>query len=258
MKNKIEEFARLLENDQLDTLIRQDLSCDANVKNCLVKIRPKKKYTCVDVGNSGKYMIDNNTGEIFGIKGYGKVNKNHYHGTLETIYNYYWGRYSAMPSKADRRPYIKNLLSVVSVLAGRGLQIDENGNIYGGAYGERKQPEPPKAEKVFNSDRYIELAKDLKEARIKGIEESLKVNDSGTCNLDGVFIRLKGFNEEKTLETINNSGLGGFVTDHPYFKKGYYIGLNVGQALKREKAAETMYKYLDNLGYDVSHWQQMD
>ena len=46
-----------------------------------VHVIPGKVYTKVDVGPhhnmSGKYMVDNATGVIYGIKGYGKVHKGH-------------------------------------------------------------------------------------------------------------------------------------------------------------------------------------
>jgi hypothetical protein len=38
-------------------------------------------------------MIDNETGEIFGIKGYGVVHKGHRYGTLATADQWYWGEY---------------------------------------------------------------------------------------------------------------------------------------------------------------------
>ena len=62
-----------------------------------VQVIPGPKYTKVDVGPehnmSGKYMIDNATGEIFGIKGYGRVHKGHPYGTLATVDDWYWGGY---------------------------------------------------------------------------------------------------------------------------------------------------------------------
>ena len=65
-------------------------------------IKEGKKYTKVDVllpQQSGKYMIDNETGEIYGIKAYGVVHKGHKYGTLDTIDQYYWGNY--YPSKIN-------------------------------------------------------------------------------------------------------------------------------------------------------------
>jgi len=47
------------------------------------------------VGSSGKYMVENETGRIFGIKAYGVIHRGHYFGTLETIHDYNWGSYRA-------------------------------------------------------------------------------------------------------------------------------------------------------------------
>ena len=60
---------------------------------------PGKKYTKIDVllpQQSGRYMVVNDTGEIYGIKAYGVIHKGYYFGTLDTIDNYYWGGYRAV------------------------------------------------------------------------------------------------------------------------------------------------------------------
>lgn len=70
-----------------------------------VEVHEGQKYTRVDVGPrhniSGKYMVDNATGEIFGIKGYGRVHRGHTFGTLDTIDDYEWSGYVGR-KKADR------------------------------------------------------------------------------------------------------------------------------------------------------------
>jgi len=69
-----------------------------------VEVRPGPKYTKIDRGPrwgpgrtehnmSGFLMVENATGEIFGIKGYGVVHKGHRYGTLDTAHEYYWGEY---------------------------------------------------------------------------------------------------------------------------------------------------------------------
>ena len=62
-------------------------------------IKPGKKYTKVDVGTSGMYMVVNDTGEIFSIKAYGVIHRGHQYGTLDTIDRWYWGPYRAIPYK---------------------------------------------------------------------------------------------------------------------------------------------------------------
>ena len=65
----------------------------------VVNVKPGKVYTKIDVGPahniSGKYMVDNATGIIYGIKGYGKVHKGHVYGTLDTIDAWGWGEFTA-------------------------------------------------------------------------------------------------------------------------------------------------------------------
>ena len=91
--DKLETFAELLEREQIEELHRQGLACQPNVDNCRVRIIPGRKYTRVDVGTSGKYMVMNDTGEIYGIKAYGVIHRGHKYGTLETISDWYWGEY---------------------------------------------------------------------------------------------------------------------------------------------------------------------
>lgn len=91
---KLKHFAELLEKQQIERLHKANLACQCNIDNCKVTIKEGKKYIKVNVGSSGKYMIDDK-GNIFGIKGYGVIHKGHYFGTLDTINNYYWGNYRA-------------------------------------------------------------------------------------------------------------------------------------------------------------------
>jgi hypothetical protein len=60
-----------------------------------VTVIPGKKYTKIDVGASGKYMVDSE-GNIFGIKAYGVIHRGHQYGTLDTIDSWYWGDYTAV------------------------------------------------------------------------------------------------------------------------------------------------------------------
>lgn len=92
---KLEYFAGVLEREQLQDLIMMKGDCEANRINRRVTIKVGDKYTRVDVGRSGKYMVDNATGEIFGIKRYGVIHRGHHYGTLDTVDQYYWGGYTA-------------------------------------------------------------------------------------------------------------------------------------------------------------------
>ena len=83
----ITAFAVLLHKETKEIIVNN---------SSMVKVTPGKKYTKVDVGDSGKYMVVNATGEIFGIKAYGVIHKGHRYGTLETINDWYWGDYTAI------------------------------------------------------------------------------------------------------------------------------------------------------------------
>ena len=94
MDEKIKILAELIEKQSKECLIKKGLGCECNLHYCKVNVKEGKKYTKIDMGGSGKYMIDT-YGNIFGIKGYGVIHKGHCYGTLETINEYYWGDYKA-------------------------------------------------------------------------------------------------------------------------------------------------------------------
>jgi len=94
MENRIKKFAEVLERQQIERLKACNLACQCNIDACKVSIKEGSKYVKVNVGSSGKYMIDND-GNIFGIKAYNVINKKHHYGTVDTIENFYWGNYKA-------------------------------------------------------------------------------------------------------------------------------------------------------------------
>ena len=95
MDDKIKAFGARLETEYQAELLRKYPSMPAN---CIdkVSIKPGKKYTKVDVGGSGKYMVDLSDGVIYGIKAYGVIHKGHIYGTLDTIDEWFWGDYTAV------------------------------------------------------------------------------------------------------------------------------------------------------------------
>ena len=60
-------------------------------------LRRQHKYVYIDIGSSGRYMVDNQTGQIFGIKAYGVVNRRKQFGTVHTVDEWNWGEYWARP-----------------------------------------------------------------------------------------------------------------------------------------------------------------
>ena len=91
---KVKEFAELLEKHQISDLTRKGYSPELH--NVRVSIKEGRKYTKVDVGTSGKYMIENSTGDIYGIKAYGVIHRGHKYGNLDTIKLWNWSGYTAV------------------------------------------------------------------------------------------------------------------------------------------------------------------
>lgn len=94
MEAKIKALCNKITQEGQERLTRKNLGCQTNLDNAVVHYKIGKKYIKIDVGNSGRYMIDQ-AGQIFGIKGYGVIHKGHFYGTLNTINLYNWGDYTA-------------------------------------------------------------------------------------------------------------------------------------------------------------------
>lgn len=91
----IQEFANQVHEDTLQRFATEypDYPQECLDDDCTVHVIAGSKYTKVDVGRSGKFMVVNDTGEIFGIKGYGRIHRGHAFGTLETVSEWFWGNY---------------------------------------------------------------------------------------------------------------------------------------------------------------------
>lgn len=101
----IEELAALIQAQQRERIAARYSQEQADAEVC--EVRPGPKYTKIDRGPrwgpgrfdhnmSGFLMVENATGRIYGIKGYGKVHKGRYYGTLDTAADWYWGEYGPM------------------------------------------------------------------------------------------------------------------------------------------------------------------
>jgi hypothetical protein len=95
MEDKIIELCNLITKEQQERLRIDKLDCEANLKYAVADYIINKKYTYINIGSAGRYMIDNASGEIYGIKSYGVIHRGHFFGNLETIKDYYWGDYRA-------------------------------------------------------------------------------------------------------------------------------------------------------------------
>lgn len=90
-QDKIKDFAALLERQQRERFAK----LYPNLDPPKVRIVHGKKYVKVDVGSSGKYMVDQE-GNIWGIKTYGVIHRGHHYGTLDTIHEWFWGDYAGV------------------------------------------------------------------------------------------------------------------------------------------------------------------
>lgn len=94
----VQGFAAVVQEQQRARFVKDygaENAADVHKRAWVVTVKVGPKYTRVDVGDSGKYMVVNATGEIFGIKGYGVIHRGHYYGTLETVADWQWGDYHA-------------------------------------------------------------------------------------------------------------------------------------------------------------------
>jgi hypothetical protein len=90
---KIAALAALVLEQTRDRLARQYSAEQAAAKT--VRVVPGLKYTKIDLGDhgsmAGHLMVELATGNVYGIKAYGKVHKGHQYGTLDTTGDFYWG-----------------------------------------------------------------------------------------------------------------------------------------------------------------------
>ena len=98
-QEKIQRLAEMIEKQQIEQLTKSGFSCECNIQNCKVTVKNGNKYIKIDIGTSGRYMIDPD-GNIYGIKAYGQIHRGHYYGTIDTVDNYDWSGYRAIRKEA--------------------------------------------------------------------------------------------------------------------------------------------------------------
>jgi RNA-splicing ligase RtcB len=100
---KVQIFVKEFQKQQIKRLEEIRLDCEANIAKTKVHIVPGRKYLKIYTGNNypidGKFMIDIKTEEIYVMR-YGKIDKQCYCGTLDTMDDYDW-KYS-IPIKKDK------------------------------------------------------------------------------------------------------------------------------------------------------------
>lgn len=105
----VHDFAKQLEHEQRERLAREypaidlDGAIDLGGSRYRASVTVGPKYTRVDFGDSGKYMVVNATGGIFGIKSYGVIHRGHAFGTLATVAEWDWSGYAPVRRAAEKR-----------------------------------------------------------------------------------------------------------------------------------------------------------
>ena len=100
MDPRLQELADLITQQTLETLNKRypwtlEHTPDFWLRDATAIVKPGTRYTRVDVGMSGRYMVDA-ASNIYGIKAYGVIHRGRPYGTLDTIHEYYWGGYVAV------------------------------------------------------------------------------------------------------------------------------------------------------------------
>ena len=88
----IEDFRRRVEWDGIMRLEKEGRCNASTIAQRRAYIKLGIKYMKVDVGDSGRFMVDVE-GNIFGIRSYGRINKQKHYGNLQTTDLYSWGGY---------------------------------------------------------------------------------------------------------------------------------------------------------------------
>lgn len=102
------------------------------------------------------------------------------------------------------------------------------------------------------------LISDLREANLAASEAADRVIDTGSANMDAVFLRIPRQREAKVLSVIREAGLycRGKIK---WIGNGYMITpKSGGQANKRSVAVTVMTKYLEERGWDVMDYRRLD
>lgn len=94
MQEKLEAFRALLESDKMRGHLEAGYRPDIGRHDARIKMG--RKYANIDHGESGYYMLELETGRIFGIKGYGVIHRGHQYGTLDTINDWDWSGHRAV------------------------------------------------------------------------------------------------------------------------------------------------------------------
>lgn len=100
-QEKLDAFVALAQSDYAARMKKEYPESTLSVEK-VYACKPGKKFVRVNIGSSGRYMVDLSDGTIYGIKGYGVVHYGHVYGTLDTINDWFWGEYYPCPMDSAR------------------------------------------------------------------------------------------------------------------------------------------------------------
>lgn len=80
MNERLEQLRQAVESNEIRYFERMGYHSQIG-RATTAHLRSGKKYVKLDVGNSGRYMIDGD--KVYGIKAYGVIHRGHYHGTVQ-------------------------------------------------------------------------------------------------------------------------------------------------------------------------------
>jgi hypothetical protein len=104
MTDKLETFRAMVEADtrrgyaeahERDKARGLNYPLSVHEPQMIFRVKMGGKYAKVDVGTSGRYMVELDTGNIYGIKAYGVIHRGHAYGNLDTIAEWDWSGYKA-------------------------------------------------------------------------------------------------------------------------------------------------------------------
>lgn len=94
LRAKVEALASRIEQDVTDRFVATGYTPSVHFESSIrVHIHEGQKYIRVDVGTSGKFMVEIDGERIYGIKGYGVINRKKCFGSLDTVDQWFWGEY---------------------------------------------------------------------------------------------------------------------------------------------------------------------
>jgi len=89
-------FSARIEKETIERLHADGLSCQANIDNARVTVKPGRKYAKIVVGSGVRYFVRKSDGVIFASVSRNAPNCNRSFGTLWTVDDFNWGAYEAV------------------------------------------------------------------------------------------------------------------------------------------------------------------